>query len=145
MCEGDFTPIPADRNEGHDVMFVEVVAAPSAPMLPVGQIAESHVQPCVKKYFDSLLSQNHFYIHRCPGPHRGAFRDRHGRWVRDAMDAACQKTNDIARGRRSRVVLTLRRWRQVLEKQASCKFLASFLGATVANKPGHRGEREISR
>jgi hypothetical protein len=57
MCEGDFTPIPADRNEGHDVMFVEVVAAPSAPMLPVGQIAESYVQPCVKKYFDSLLSQ----------------------------------------------------------------------------------------
>ena len=27
-------------------------------------------------------------------PARGAFRDRHGRWVRDAMDAACQKTND---------------------------------------------------
>ncbi len=31
------------------------------------------------------------------------------------MDAACQKTNDIARGRRSRVVLTPRRWRQVGE------------------------------
>src|ERR1700693_6548411 len=29
------------------------------------------------------------------------------------MDAACQKTNDVARGRRSRVVLTPRRWRQV--------------------------------
>jgi hypothetical protein len=38
---------------------------------------------------------------------------------RDAVDATCQKTNGIACGRRSRVVLTPRRWRQVLEKQAS--------------------------
>jgi hypothetical protein len=30
-----------------------------------------------------------------------------------------QKTNDVVRGRRSRVVLTPRRWCQVLEKQAS--------------------------
>jgi hypothetical protein len=58
MCEGDFTPIPADRNEDHDVMFVEVVAVPSAPMLPDdGQITDPPVQPCVKKYFDSLLTQ----------------------------------------------------------------------------------------
>jgi hypothetical protein len=28
---------------------------------------------------------------------------------------------------------------------ASSSREASFLGATVANKPGHRGEREISR
>jgi hypothetical protein len=26
---------------------------------------------------------------------RGALRDRHGRWERDAMDAACQETNDV--------------------------------------------------
>jgi hypothetical protein len=36
------------------------------------------------------------------------------------------------------VVLTPRRWRQVLEKQ-------SFLGAMVARKPGHQGEREGNR
>ena len=56
---------------------------------------------------------NHPHISRHLGPHRGAFRDRHGRRARDAVDAACQKTNDVARGRRSRVVLTPRRWRQV--------------------------------
>jgi hypothetical protein len=33
-----------------------------------------------------------------------------------------------------------RRWRQVLEK-----LLAGLLGATVARKPGHRGEYDISR
>jgi len=58
---------------------------------------------------------------------RGAFRDRHGRWVRDAVDADAQMTNSADRGRRSRVVLTPRRWRQVPEQQAS--------GMTVTRKP----------
>jgi len=40
-------------------------------------------------------------------------------------------------GRRRRVVLTPRRWRQVRERQLS--------RATVAKKPGRRGEHEISR
>jgi hypothetical protein len=63
---------------------------------------------------------------------RGAFRDRHGRWVRDAVDAAafCARRDRRAgfnrpvsdhkhaderycRGRQNRVVLTPRRWRQV--------------------------------
>jgi hypothetical protein len=51
------------------------------------------------------------------------------RWTRQR-----QKTNDIARGRRSRVVLTPRRWRQVLEK-ASCKFLGDD-GGNKARSPG---------
>src|SRR5712664_3835072 len=65
-------------------------------------------------------------------PTRGAYRDRHGRWARDAVDAAafcargdrragrktCERsqstlTRDDCCGRRSRVVLTPRRWRQV--------------------------------
>src|ERR1700753_883939 len=41
------------------------------------------------------------------------------------------------RGRRSRVVLTPRRWRQVSG--------AIFPGAMVATKPGHQGELEVSR
>src|ERR1700760_1710999 len=41
------------------------------------------------------------------------------------------------RGRRSRVVLTPRRWRQVSG--------ASFPGAMVARKPGHQGDHEVSR
>jgi hypothetical protein len=40
-------------------------------------------------------------------------RGRHERWVRDAMDARGAETNAARRGRRSRVVLASRRWRQV--------------------------------
>jgi len=66
-------------------------------------------------------------------PARGAYRDRHGRWVRDAVDAAASCARGIAgrideirerrlkhaderccRGRPNRVVLTPRRWCQVL-------------------------------
>jgi len=54
------------------------------------------------------------------------------------VDVGSALTNALARGRRSRVVLTPRRWRQVPEKQ-------SFLGATVAKKPGRRGELGVSR
>src|SRR6202035_5666134 len=76
---------------------------------------------------------NQFYISRHPAPHRGAFRDRHGREEGCGGRGRCQKTNDVARGRRSRVVLTPRLWRQVR---------GFNLRATVARKPGHRGERE---
>src|SRR5450631_4087156 len=55
---------------------------------------------------------------------------------RDAVDADGAKDEGAGRGRRSRVVLTPRRWRQVRGKQ--------FSRMTVANKPGHRGEHEIS-
>jgi len=43
------------------------------------------------KIFRFTFHPNHFYIPRHPGPHKGAFRDRHGRWARDAMDARCAK------------------------------------------------------
>jgi hypothetical protein len=39
------------------------------------------------KIFRFALHPNQIYIHRRPVPHRGAFRDRHGRRERDAMDA----------------------------------------------------------
>ena len=64
--------------------------------------------------------------------HRGAFRDRHGRWAWDAVDAAASGAQRGCRagwrkarerspsertrccsGRQNRVVLTPRRWRQV--------------------------------
>ena len=44
---------------------------------------------------------------------RGAFRDRHERWARDAMDAGASPDVRRQRGRRSRVVLMPRRWHQV--------------------------------
>ena len=48
-----------------------------------------------------------------PCPHEGRTR-RHERWVRDAMDADGAKDEGTFCGRRSRVVPTPRRWRQVL-------------------------------
>jgi hypothetical protein len=57
---------------------------------------------------------NQNYNPRRPALSRGAFRDRHGRWARDAMDAGCVADEQrLARGRRSRVVLTPRRRRQI--------------------------------
>src|SRR5437763_8406600 len=48
-----------------------------------------------------------------------------------------RKTSDAEGGRRSRVVLTPRRWRQVFAERSA--------RATVAKQPGHRGELGISR
>ena len=36
------------------------------------------------------MTPNQIYNHRRPVPTQGAFRDRHGRWKRDAMDAIAQ-------------------------------------------------------
>jgi len=55
--------------------------------LPDGQITDLAVQPYFKKYFVSGLTQITSKSLTVPS-HRGAFRDRHGRWERDAVDAA---------------------------------------------------------
>jgi hypothetical protein len=81
-------------------------------------------------------NQLHFYRH--PAPTRGAYRDRHGRWARGAMDVKVPQDERHLSGRRSRVVLTPRCWRQVLKKLA-------LLGGDGGNKAGHRGEHVISR
>src|ERR1700692_1691547 len=52
---------------------------------------------------------------------------------RDAVDAAVRETGAACWGRRSRVVLTPRRWCQVGGQPLT----------TVAKEPGHRGEREV--
>ena len=49
-------------------------------------------------------------IRAIPFPKRGALRDRHERWVRDAVDATLREDDAHRCGRRSRVVLTPRRW-----------------------------------
>src|ERR1700676_3770939 len=74
-------------------------------------------------------------IHPCrPVPQRGVSRSsrtRGGmRWTQAAL-----LTRALSCGRRSRVVLTSRRWCQVGGRPLM----------TVANKPGRRGERGISR
>jgi len=44
----------------------------------------------LRAYPKSPLQRRH------PAPMRGAYRDRHGRWARDAMDAAVSGANGIA-------------------------------------------------
>src|SRR6202161_2624358 len=71
------------------------------------------VQSFAQKYSHFLLTQITCISLVIPAQHRGAFRDRHGRrggmrWTRVAL-----KTRAQSCGRRSRVVLTPRRWRQV--------------------------------
>jgi hypothetical protein len=68
------------------------------------------------KIFWFTFDPNHLFIFAIPAQHRGAFRDRHERRAWDAMDAVAPKTNGAFRGRRSCVVLTPRRRRQVGER-----------------------------
>jgi hypothetical protein len=56
--------------------------------LPVGRFVDRAVQPLLQKYFAMLVGQIISTNSRHPVPHRGAFRDRHGRRARDAVDAA---------------------------------------------------------
>jgi len=60
--------------------------SPFAARSPDGQIAAPPVQPPPQKYSCSLFAQ---ITSTSPAsrPERGAYRDRHGRWVRDAVDA----------------------------------------------------------
>ena len=81
-------------------------------ILPDGQIGRGPVQPRLQKYFRFLLTQITSLICH-PAPTRGAYRDRHGRRMRDAVDARGALTNAQASGRQRRVVLMPRRWHQV--------------------------------
>jgi hypothetical protein len=69
--------------------------------LPDGLFGSTRVQPHLKKYFGSRLTQ---ITSRTPASCslRGAYRDRHGRWARDAVDAAALKRADVMAGRVSR-------------------------------------------
>ena len=48
------------------------------------------------KIFRFAMPPNHPYNSRHPAPARGAYRDRHGRWARDAMDAAASGAQGVA-------------------------------------------------
>jgi hypothetical protein len=50
-----------------------------------------------RKIFDFTWSAKHRPILACPVPQRGALRDRHGRWVRDAVDTAASSRASGAR------------------------------------------------
>src|ERR1700682_1853509 len=70
-----------------EVMLKQELGPSQSPDLPDGQITDLLSSPACKNILvfirpKSLLELRH------PVPHRGAFRDRHGRRVRDAVDAA---------------------------------------------------------
>jgi hypothetical protein len=98
---------------------------------------ENLVHPPYKKYSASPVGQISATSSPHPASQEGRMRNRHEtrggmRWTRRRARRARQCV------RRNRVVLTPRRWRQVPGK-------LTLLRATVARKPGHRGERAISR
>src|SRR5882724_11970596 len=75
-----------------------------------------------------------------------ARRDRRAGWRKACERSPSERTRDAARVRRSRVVLTPRRWRQVRGvKSAQPGLDKTYPWATVAKEPGRRGEHEISR
>ena len=104
--------------------------------LPDGLIFRIHVKLAPQKYFSFSEPQISRMVHLVPRSmrgriavvtRRGAGRDGRGRH---------QPTSDACHGRRRRVVLISRRWDQAREPSHGRRWLS---------KPGHRGERAISR
>ena len=98
--------------------------------------------------------------------HRGAYRDRHGRWERDAVDAAALGVCVMAGQADKPVSNRTACWTKDAEAdgevvwfwrpKAGVKFAEAsrpnrasgktlIRATTVATKPGRRGEREVSR
>ena len=95
------------------------------------------VVPLCRRPAALLNTPNQQHPSARPVPTRGAYRDRHGRWVRDAMDAS-DAVDESAALRTAKLC------------GPDAPMLASSLRvnnpqATVAKEPGHRGERRISR
>ena len=93
------------------------LSSPNFPLALMGQI--SGISPRVS-----------------PDKRGGSRSSRNARW--DAVDADVATDERDLSGRRNRVGLTPRRWCQVRGKQ-------NFSRMRVARKPGHPGERGISR
>src|SRR5450631_293105 len=113
-----------------------------------------------QKYFASPVGQIISTSSHHPVPRRGAYHDRHERWdgmlwtrQRFARDGIAGRVERLVSDqqladerccsvRRSRVVLTPRRWRQVCGvKSARPGLDKTYPLATVAKEPGHRGAR----
>src|SRR4051794_37899061 len=77
------------------------------------------VQSCCEKQTALPVGQIIFTTSRYPVPTRGAFRDRHERGMGCGGRGGIERRTMLVCGRRSRVVLTPRRWRQVLRKRSA--------------------------
>ena len=108
---------------------------------PTGVRADFLSSPLSKNIPLGDLVDAALLIATVPPLRRGAARDRHGRWggmrwTQQASGARRRAGRSACCVRQNRVVLTPRRWRQVGGDKPP---------ATVARKPGHRGEHDISR
>jgi hypothetical protein len=95
------------------------------------------VQSPSAKIFSFPSDPNHLHIPRHPGPHKGAFRDRHERRAGMRWTQVALLTRALACGRRSRVVLTPRRWRQVSRKYPRGE------GGKKARSPGRARNKRL--
>ena len=64
---------------------------------PTGKSLKTCPAPCIK-IFRFAPTPNHPYNSGHPAPTRGAYRDRHGRWVRGAVAAARRARNTSSQG-----------------------------------------------
>jgi hypothetical protein len=99
---------------------------------------ESIVQSSARKYFALPVGQIIFITSRHPASIRGAFRDRHERWVRDAMDAGGAFDE-------SAVLRTAKPCGPDAPTLASTPKKLTLLRGMVTTSPVHQGERGISR
>ena len=107
--ECDWMPLATQIGRAVDLSCV--MATPGD--LPDEQFCHRPVQPLPQKFSAFAVGQISFRSPPVLRHQRGAFRDRHDTLARDAVDACCAKDERAIRGRRSRVVLTSRRWCQV--------------------------------
>jgi hypothetical protein len=66
------------------------------PLFPIAShcaLRRAAVHPVREKYFASRFGRRSITDSSRPASTRGAFRDRHGRGVRDAVDAGCRETS----------------------------------------------------
>jgi hypothetical protein len=106
--------------------------------LPGGLISRIRVKSPIKKIslFQNIKSGVWMPLFRL---HQGAYRDRHGRGKRDAMDAQAVPDERGRCERPSRVVPISRRWDQALRD------VAQGDGGYQAGTPAaHRGEHEAA-
>jgi len=104
----------AGRKQPLDTLFVKVslralTAAgycdgPSGKSLRLIRSDSTLSQAFPREIFFFRFPEIHGCLLRIPSPLRGAYRDRHGRWTREAVDArmlsaACRADENIARGR----------------------------------------------
>jgi hypothetical protein len=108
-----------------------------------GQITSDFQKWCqapFAKIFRFAPDPNQFTDSHCLGPHRGALRTSRNAG-RDAVDAAA--SGEQQRAGRMALTRTAKSCRSGAPMPASS--LREHAQATVSNKPGHRGEHEVSR